>query len=105
MLTPEQIKIHIDILLGVFVEEIKALINELVALKKSGANDGELMDKQLELAELVHYLTTNGLLEALRVHWPAMNPLFDKLIELRKNKKITEELNYLRSVNERRECK
>jgi hypothetical protein len=92
----EQLEIMVSLLLGTLEEEIRQRADGLAKLIKSDAPEEVLMNAQLELAELVHYFSTTGLLEALRVRWPAMNELFDRLLKLRQAKKTTEELDYLR---------
>jgi hypothetical protein len=93
-----QVKITVDIFLGMLVQYIRDISNDIHTLQKNNATHGELMEKQMELAELVHYYETTGILNALRVHWPAMNELFDRALKLRQDKDVIEELDYLRKV-------
>ena len=78
-----QVKITVDIFLGMLVQYIRDISNDIHALQKNNATRAELMEKQMELAELVYYYETTGVLTALRVHWPAMNELFDRALKLR----------------------
>lgn len=100
-----RVKITVDVSLGMLIQYIRDISTDIHTLQKesqttlqNNATHGELMEKQMELAELVYYYETTGVLTALRIHWPAMNELFDRALKLRQDKDVIEELDYLRKV-------
>jgi len=79
-----QIKIITDLFIGTIAREIIDLAKDIVILDTNNACK-EMMEKQMELAEIVYYYETTGVLTTLRIHYPAMNELFDKVLKLRQN--------------------